>query len=143
MDKIIRYILAVVVGFLTFGVVVYFGEMIGHRIYPLPPNLDPEHPEALNVSMQKVATGALVAVIIAWALGAFAGAWVAARLAPQRKLAIGLAIGAIGIAAAVRYMLLIPHPTWMWVMGIAEFVPAAYLGAKLAIPGGLSRAPVY
>ena len=143
MEKVIRYILAIVIGFFTLGVIVLIGDTIGHKMYPLPPDLDTENTEAMTVAMQRAPTGALVAVLIAWALGTFVGAWVAARLAPQYKIAMGLAIGVIGIALAVATMLQIAHPVWMWIIGVAEFVPAAYLGAKLAVPGSFSRVPVY
>ena len=75
MEKVIRYILAIVIGFFTLGVIVLIGETIGHKMYPLPPNLDTENTEAMTVAMQRAPTGALVAVLIAWALGAFVGAW--------------------------------------------------------------------
>ena len=76
--------------------------------------------------------GALVSVVLARAVGARAGAWVAARVAPGGKIAFGMAIGIVGLLGAVAHMLMIPHPVWLWVVAIAEFLPAAYLGAWLA-----------
>ncbi len=108
-------------------------------LYPMPDGLDPSDPESIKAAMQKVPAGALVGVLISWAFGAFAGAWVAARLAPLNKLLFGLGIGALGVLAAVADMLMIPHPAWMWVLGVAEFIPAAYLGARLATPSVTSH----
>jgi len=53
---------------------------------------------------------------------------------PRGKLVFGLAIGTLGLLAAAANMLMFPHPIWVWVLGVAEFLPAAYLGAKLAMP---------
>jgi hypothetical protein len=77
-----------------------------------------------------------VAVLAAWGLGTFAGAWVAARIAPGGQLAFGLAIGVVALLAGVAIMLHIPHPLWMWVLGVGEMLPAAYFGARLATPPG-------
>jgi len=141
MRKIVRGVLAVILGFVAFSVVVMIGENIGHMIFPIPGGLNPSDPESIKAVMEKLPVGALVAVVVAWGVGAFAGAWVAARLAPGSKLIFGLAIGVLGLFATVGNMLLIPHPTWMWVLGIAELLPAAYLGARLATPSMIRRSP--
>jgi len=128
MGKIGRGILAVILGFVTFFVVVMIGGHVSHLIFPLPAGFDHHDPEAVKA----LPLGALVALLVVWALAAFAGAWVAARLAPGGKLAFGLSIGLIGLLAAVAIMLMIPHPVWMWVVAVVEFLFAAYLGARLA-----------
>jgi hypothetical protein len=128
MGKIWWGVLAVILGFVTFGVVVMIGAHVGHLFFPPPAGFDHHDPEAVKA----LPMGTLVAVLVPWALGSFAGAWVAARLAPVAKLAFGLAIGLIGLLAAVAIMLMIPHPVWMWVAAVVELLPAAYLGAKLA-----------
>jgi hypothetical protein len=129
MVKIARGILAVVLGFVTFSGVVAFGEHVGHLVYPPPPGFDHHDPHAV----EGLPIGALVAVLVAWGVGAFAGAWVAARLAPGAKMAFGLGIGVIGLVAAIAIMRMLPHPKWMWVVGVVEFLPLAYLGAWLAV----------
>jgi hypothetical protein len=128
MGKIMRGILAAILGFVTFGAVTGIGEHVGHLIFPPPAGFDHHDPSAIVA----LPIGALGAVVLAWGLGAFAGAWAAARLAPLAKMAFGMAIGLIGLLAAVAMMRMFPHPTWMWVVGVAEFLPLAYLGAWLA-----------
>ena len=130
MNTIWRGVLAVVLGFVTLGVTGMIAEMIGHVIFPPPAGLDLSDPAAIG----KLPIGALVSVLMAWALATFAAAWVAARVAAGGQLAFGLSMGILGLVAAIATMLMIPHPTWMWILGIAEFLPAAYLGAKLAAP---------
>jgi len=128
MGKIGRGILAAILGFVNFVVVVMIGEHVSHLIFPLPAGFDHHDPEAVKA----LPMGALVALLVVWGSAAFAGAWVAARLAPAGKLAFGLSIGFVGLLAAVAIMLMIPHPTWMWVAAVVDFLPAAYLGARLA-----------
>jgi hypothetical protein len=126
-------ILAVVSGAVTFFIVGVVGEIAGHAIFPSPAGMDPTNMESIKANIGKLPVGAFVWLLVTWALAAFAGAWVAARLAASGKLAFGLAIGTLGLLGAVATMLMIPHPIWVWVLGVAEFLPAAYLGAKLAI----------
>jgi hypothetical protein len=139
MGNVLPGILAMVVGLVVFFGMGKIGEIVGQMIYPPPAGLDPSDPALFLAALAKtMPAGAFVAVLAAWALASFAGAWVAARLAPGGHLAFGLAIGALGTLAAIATMLMIPHPIWVWVLGVAEFLPAAYLGAKLATHiGGL------
>lgn len=38
------------------------------------------------------------------------------------------------VASAVANMLLLPHPSWMWVAGPVVILGAGWLGARLARP---------
>lgn len=82
----------------------------------------------------RIPTGALAFVVASWGLAAVVGSWVAARLAPKATLTHGMVVGAIFLAATIANLLLLPHPLWMWVLGVAEVFPAAYIGSWLAQP---------
>ena len=56
-------------------------EMLGHMVYPPPEGLDPAHPETIIEAMKTMPGGALLAVVIAWILGAFAGSITATLIA--------------------------------------------------------------
>jgi len=132
MRVFLRGLLAIVLGLVMFFVVVLAGEFLGMSIYGI--KVDPNDPHSINDVIKTIPTRALVAVVLAWACGAFVGGWVAASLAPARKIAFGLAIGVVGLLITIVNLVSLPHPVWMWVVGAAELVPAAYLGAWLA-PG--------
>ncbi len=127
MNQIFRGVLAFVLGFMTLGVTAMIAEMTVNLIFPPPADLDLSDPAAIS----RLQIGALISVLMGWGLATFAGAWVAARVATVYRLAFGLSIGVLGLIAAIATMMMIPHPTWMWVLGVAEFLPFAYLGAKL------------
>jgi hypothetical protein len=133
-NTFLRSILAVVLGFVTLFTVVSAAEFIGHAVFPMPPGIDLKSPESIKANADKLPLGVFVSLLVGWALAAVAGAWVAARLAPAQKLRFGLTIGVIGLLAAIGDMLMIPHPPWVWAVAIVEFLPAAYLGARLAMP---------
>ena len=132
MRSILRSVLAVLLGAVAGGVLIMAVEMLGATIYPLPPGVDPNDPESVKRAMAGVPVGALLLVLLGWILGTFAGAWIAARLAPRSPLGHGLVLGVLFLAAGIMNMLEFPHPAWFWVLGVVVFLPAAYIGAKLA-----------
>ena len=136
MRTVFRGVLALMLGFMAAFFVVLVGETAGHFIFPPPPgvNFDMNDPESLAELMKSLPIGALISVMAAWGLAAFAGGWVTSRFAPGRKIAFGLGLGVLFLLVTLGNLLMIPHPTWMWVVGLGEVLPAAYLGAWLASP---------
>jgi hypothetical protein len=136
MAKVVRGVLAVPAGFIAVFVVILAGEMAGHALFPAPAGLDESSPGAIKAAIDsgQISTAMLGSVVLAWAAGAFAGSWVAARVAPGAKLAFGMGIGVLVLAAALAHLLMIPHPLWVWVLGAGGILPVAYLGARLASP---------
>ena len=81
--------------------------------------------------LKVIPTGALLTVRLAWAVGTFAGAWLAARLAPAAKRSHGMAIGALFLLFTAGNLAAFPHPAWFWALSLAAIQPAAFLGARL------------
>jgi len=82
MAKVLWGILAVILGLVTLFVVVFAGEFVGHTIFPPPPGLNPNDLESIKANIDKIPAGSFVSVLVGWAVAAFAGGWVAARIAP-------------------------------------------------------------
>jgi hypothetical protein len=132
MKPILRSILAVSLGFLAGSCLIFVFEQLGMLVFPPPAGMDPSNMESVKAAMAKMPIGAFLSVLLAWCLGTFAAAWVAARVAGRSALVHGRVIGFLFLAAGVLNMLMIPHPVWFWVLGVAVFLPSAYLGAKVA-----------
>lgn len=126
-----RSVLAFLVGAVVAGVLIAVVEAVSSAVYPLPPGLDIHDREAMRQHVDTLPIGAFLFVLVAWAVGSFAGSWVAARLATRARLGHGLAVGALFLLAGVLTMLSIPHPWWMWVGGILALAGCSYLGARL------------
>lgn len=129
-----RSLLGIVVGAVVMWLVVAGIQFASHVIYPPPAGLDPMQPADLERILAASPVGALALVVVAWTLGAFAGGWVAARIARHPRVAAVLV--ALGVMAGVAGMIAaIPgHPMWMSVLGLVLPVPAALIAAKLAQP---------
>lgn len=131
MNPILRRLLAVVAGVLAGIVAIAMAEFVGHLIFPPPEGMDISDPASIAAAMEQISIGALVAVLVAWGIGSMVGGFVAARI--DGKTGPGaLMVGAVLLLAAIINMLMIPHPVWFWVLGVALFLPLAKLGARQA-----------
>jgi len=126
-----RSILAAIAGLVLGVVLIAVVEFIGHYVYLPPADLDMTNPEAMKNLMTNAPVGALLFVILAWAVGSFGGGWLAARIAQKSHVMHSLIVGGLLMAAGIMKMLMIPHPMWFWVLGVAVYLPAAYAGASL------------
>jgi hypothetical protein len=127
-----RKILAGVVGVILASVVVAAVEHAGRAIYPPPPGLDPNNLESIRANMDRIPTGALLFVPLAWFLGTAAGAclaaWVGGRLP-------ALIVGGLLLAMCLFMLVMLPSPAWFWPLGLA----AAPLGTAVGL--ALGRRP--
>lgn len=138
MGSVVRSIVAVLAGMVVFAFLVMAIEAVGMMIFPPPPGTDMANPEAARAAMANAPVGSLLFVLLAWIVGTFAGAWTAARIARRAPVGHGLVVGVLGLAGAIANMLMIPHPVWFWVLGVAVFLPVAWLGARIAAAAGRS-----
>jgi hypothetical protein len=114
--------------------IVFAVERISTSLYPLPPSTDASDPDAMRAVMTRLPRAALLVVLLGWGLATAAGAWIAARVGGRRQ-GPAWTVGVVLLAAAVFNMLELPHPLWFWVVGVALFLPAAWLGGRLAGAG--------
>ncbi len=131
----LKRLLGVILGLVVGMIVVALIEGLGHALWPPPKGVDLRDPKQLAALMPSLPIGALLAVVVGWALGAFAGGWMAATISRDARMA--LAVGALLLCLGVVTMIQIPHPLWMWVVGVALPLPAAWLGSRFtpAPPG--------
>lgn len=134
-----RNILAVVSGVVAGFVLILIVEGIGHLLYPPPEGLDYGDMEAVRAMTANLPAGALLMVAVAWAVGAFGGGWLAARIAKRSGTVHALIVGAVIELGAIANLLMLPHPVWFWVVGIVAILPAAYAGSRMASSPGSQR----
>lgn len=129
----LRTVLGTMAGLATLVVVILLVEAGGMLLYPPPPGIDPSKPDGMAQLVAQLPNGALAMVLLAWVLGAFAGGWVAARVARRGfPLLAALAVVGFVLAGVVAMVVSVPHPQWMTIGGLALPIPAAWLGALLA-----------
>ncbi|MCS7072851.1 MAG: hypothetical protein NZ108_00125 [Bacteroidia bacterium] len=74
----------------------------------------------------------LVLVVMAWIIGGFFGGLVTRLIDKINGARYALVTGLIITGLTLLNLILIPHPTWMWIVGLGGILPCAWLGAKVA-----------
>jgi hypothetical protein len=126
--SVVALILGMVLGFFLIAAI----EIGGQVIYPFPADTDLADVKAVKAAFANAPPVVLLPVLLGWAVGTFAGAALAALMAGRAPEVHGVIIGVLFLLAGIANMLMLPHPLWFWVVGLAVFVPAGYLGAKCA-----------
>ena len=130
----VKSIIAVVLAVLLAGVVIAAVQLLNTQIFPLPPGVDFNDREAMSRAVSSMPTGGFVLLLLSYTLGALAGGWLAARMAPRRPLLHAMIVGVLLLAAGVMNFVSIPHPLWVTVLGLLIFLPMSWLGASRARP---------
>lgn len=133
MNPILKNILAVVLGCI-FGSLVNMGIIsISASIIPPPEGADVTTMEGLKASMHLFQPRHFIFPFLAHALGTFAGAFLAAKLAASHHLKFALGIGVFFLAGGISSVYMLPSPLWYSVLDLAgAYLPMAYLAGKLA-----------
>ena len=126
-----KKILSVLAGIIGGGMIILLVEKLGHTVYPPPPDFDYKDVEALRLLIENAPLGALLFVVLAWALGSLAGGLIAALIAVEDKTKQALFVGGILMVLGVINMMSIPHPVWMQIAGLTVYLPFAYWGGTL------------
>ena len=127
----LRTIAAFLIGVLVAFIVIALVQRLGHMVFPPPADLDTSDARAVAAALDQLPFGGLLCVVAAWALGSFAGAFAAGRLASSPKPWTGLSVGVAVLAATVMTLYSLPHPLWMTAAGVIVPLPAAWLGSRL------------
>ena len=125
-----RMLMGIIAGIVVAFLCIFAVEYIGHSLYPPPAGLDLSNPADQARLMAAMPATAKAFVLIAWFVGALAGAWTANRIS-GRSLA-GWVVALLVIAGGVATMLMIPHPIWMWVGGILLPLLAGWIADRMS-----------
>jgi hypothetical protein len=128
-----RTILGILAGLVVAWLAMTVCEFASLFLHRPPAGLDLRDPQALAAHIGAAPPSAMLVVVVGWALAAFVGSWVAARIARHRLVA-ALVIGALVLAGVIANNAMIPHPLWMTITGIALPLPLAWLAARAASP---------
>lgn len=129
----IRSIVAVTAGVVAGGVAVGLLEALGHGLFPLPAELLAElsDPDRFREAAARIPDVNRLAVVTAWAGGSLIAGAVTTFLARRHHTGLALIAGGGLLFAGLSNLILIPSPLWMWALGLAVFLPVAWLGARL------------
>jgi hypothetical protein len=131
MRRILRSVLAVLAGLAAAMPVMLIFEGLGAWLC-FPPGVDIRNPEALREAIAQAPPIIYLFPLLSHAGAPFVGAWLAARLAGRSPLVHGLVVGGLFQIAGIANLIEMSHPAWFIPIDLALYLPAAWLGAKLA-----------
>ncbi|XZE20522.1 hypothetical protein SH449x_000396 [Pirellulaceae bacterium SH449] len=125
-----RNILAIILAFFIGGLCVLTLETVGHRIYPVPSELDANDMEQVAQYVSSAPVGALLFVLLAQSAGSFAGGLVTAIVGGSRLWLLAIIYGVLALLMAGLNVILIPHPLWMTTLALVLPIPLSLLGSR-------------
>lgn len=133
MNPILRNILAVIAGILIGGAVNMGLILLGSSMLPPPAGVDVNDVASINAHIGEYSIAQLLAPFLAHALGTLAGAFLVAKLAASRKMALALVIGGVNLLGGIMAVRMIPAaPLWFDVLDLGfAYVPMAWLGGRM------------
>jgi hypothetical protein len=132
--SVFRGVLAVVAGFVVASAVMMAVEFTnGRYLYPELGRAAQgvTDPEVIRQLMATAPSGALVVVLVGWALGSIAGGVTAARISTAAPMRHAVILGVLLTLTGIANNLGLPPPLWFWVAGMGVLLPGAYLGGRM------------
>ncbi len=138
---ILKLILAVVLGLVLGSVTNMALIMVSGYVIPPPAGVDMTTAEGIRAALPQLEARHFLFPFMAHAFGTLAGAFIAAKIAPQHKLMGALIVGSLSFAGGIVAARMIPAPTWFIALDlVAAYFPFALLGFALARPRRTSPA---
>lgn len=127
-----KNIAAGIAGVVIAVALVWLIEMIGHSVYPPPPNLDFADPDAMRDYISTLPIGAFLFVGGAWFVATLCGTFAACKIGTAKPVVFAGVVGGLMLIATAANLIMIPHPLWFSILGIVGIIVAAWLGMTLA-----------
>lgn len=133
MLKLLRVLLAIVVGFM-FGCAVNLALItISGKVIPPPVGADVTTMEGLKASLHLFEPKHFIFPFLAHALGTLVGALVACCLAPGKSTTATYIVGSLFLLAGIANAFMLPAPAWFVAADLLlAYLPAAWLGQAIA-----------
>lgn len=128
-----KNILSIVFGLLAGFSIVFIQLIIQYIIYPTPAGLDITNPDATRNFAAMAPPVILVLVIVFYSLATFAGGFVAATVAANKRMTKSITVGGILIGVSAYNPFMMPHPVWTIFISLFVFIPCSYFGGYLGI----------
>lgn len=129
MAKVLRLLLAVLLGFVVGSLVNGGLILISGKVIPPPAGADVTTTEGLKASLHLFQAKHFIFPFLAHALGTLSGAFVAGLLAPRRSALPAYTVGGLFLLGGLASVLMLPAPAWFSTLDLVlAYLPAAWLG---------------
>jgi hypothetical protein len=131
MNSTLRSILAVITGIALGSIVNMLLVTLGHAL--IPPPGDTSTMEAMKESLLLFQAKDFIFPFVAHAGGTFVGAYIAARIATNKKKRAAMVIAVVFLLGGISMIVMLPSPLWFTILDLlGAYIPMAWIGWKLA-----------
>ena len=127
-----RNALAIVVGLVVGGLVVFLLYILGPQFFTFPQGANPMDPDSIKQNMHLMPKGALILVIGAHCFGIIGG-MLASTAVSDESLVPAYIVSGIIIIGSIGGSLAMQHPLWSVIGGTIAVLAAFFVGKKVAI----------
>lgn len=132
MMKLLRNVLAVILGLVIGSVVNMAIVTLGPSLIPPPAGVDVRNAESLAQGIHLFEPRHFLTPFLAHALGTLVGALVAFLVAARHKERLAWVVGAVFLCGGIAASLMIPAPAWFIALDLAvAYLPMAWLGGRI------------
>ena len=128
----VKNIAAGIAGVVIAVTLVWLVEMVGHSVYPPPPNLDFADADAMRAYVSGLPIGAFLFVGGAWFVATLCGTFAACKIGTAKPIVFACVVGGLMLLATAANLMMIPHPLWFSILGVVGIIVAAWLGMTLS-----------
>ncbi len=130
----LRAFLGVIAGGVAGIVTMIVLETAGDLIFPMPPAADLSKAGASLTYMDQMPIGAKVIILLGWAAASYLASMLAIRWGRSTNPRVGWAAGGAVFLAGALSLAIIPHPIWMWALGLVALTAPAWYAAQRSTP---------
>lgn len=123
-----KYVLPVVAGTMTGGILIKSVERGLQHIYPLPSGIDVQDKAALASAIKIMPFNACLLLLAAYAISSFAGGGIATAIAGRSSSRPAIITGIILTIIGLVNIFIVPQPLWFSMVSLICYIPFAYLG---------------
>lgn len=132
MPPILKNMLAVLAGVLIGSIVNMAIITVGPVLIPPPEGVDLSDMDKFAQNLKLLKPANFIVPWLAHALGTFAGAFVAAKVAASHEMKCALGVGVFFLLGGIMMMSMFGGPIWFGVLDlIGAYLPMGFLGGQL------------
>ena len=136
----VRILASIVAGTLAAFAVIWLIEFAGHAAWPVASDVEMRDPEAMARALPAIPLAAKLVVVFAWFAGSLAGGAIAKRIA--RAWWVAWPVAALVAFACIMIVMMIPHPVWMQVAGVAAPLLGGLVATHIVRPARTRRGAI-
>ena len=128
----LRKILVLIAGFVSFVVVVTVVQLINGLIFGMPKTETLNSPEAMQAYVTSMPVGAFIGLLVSYIVGSFSSGYLMRVISKWDSMLLPLVIGLIGTCGWAYTITQISHPIWVTIAGFLCYLPFTFLGYRAA-----------